>query len=186
MSQFAGDNTEDDDMKIAPESMSEALASEDSGESVRQELAEQQEKGNVDLAKELGEKYALTLMSLVDTSGEMSSLLREQVVLFSFAVNKVIEELAINSIVAQTALSCFYQQLESKGGSLYDTISDSIAFSLYISATKGLRAGGTIGGVFAKLLQKGNDPQTVSLGNALFADYYARCSKLLQDIPFRL
>ena len=175
----------DHDMKIAPESMSETLQLQDLGESIRQELADQQQKGNVDMAKELGEQLALLMTSLVNIEGEMTDLAKEKAVLFSFTVNKVIEELALNSIVAQTALSCFYQHLECNSGGLYDTISDSIAFSLYISATKGLRAGGTIGGVFAKLLDKEKDSCTMALGNALFAEYYNHCSKLLLATPFR-
>lgn len=65
---------------------------------------------------------------------DSAETLSQRKVLFSYLVGRVIEDMAPNSIVAQSAMSAYYDELQRVSGETYGLVSDSAALSLYILA----------------------------------------------------
>lgn len=175
---------EDADMKIADNSQLSPGQS-DGGEAAAHEFIRQRGNGNVAKAKFLGATLAEGLAQFNVPSGD-KALADQKKVLYSFVVNKVIEERSPNSILAQAALSSFYQTVQEDDPEASQIISDSVAFSLYILADRGRRnrEQDTPGEVFADLCGMRGREETIYIGQSLFNQFYQDCAALYTQVEY--
>ena len=129
---------DDSDIKIAPDDPSEVF---DTSEGAAAAFAREKANGNMEKARALGVQFAAELTA--DERGivwfgigafDSAETLSQRKVLFSYLVGRVIEDMAPNSIVAQSAMSAYYDELQRVSGETYGLVSDSAALSLYILA----------------------------------------------------
>jgi len=173
--------TGDEDMKIAP---AKGLGGppEDAAELAARQYLDMKRCGSIDKARRLGERL---MEILVEESGDLpgtpeeDSLIRHQrIVLFSYAINRVLSERSPNSILAQTSLNVFYDAVEEREPVLYRHISDMAAFSLYILCDRDRgRTDCEIGMVYARLCGSPDDPGVIGEGNELYHAFYEHCAR---------
>ena len=173
----------DEDMKIVPD-LAPASPHQESDEAAG-DFIRHRDNGNIQRAKELGEQFARSMKALESAAGD-PVILAQKKVLYAFVVNKVIEEKAPDSILAQAALSSFYQTVEEIAPEDSDTISDSVAFSLYILADRGRRnrAQDTPGEVFAELCGQRGREEYCYIGQSLYNQYHLDCMELCSQTEF--
>ena len=174
----------DEDMKIANDALPAFDCRRESDEAAGR-FIRHRENGNIQRAKELGEAFAHQMKALESASGD-PAVLAQKKVLFAFVVNKVIEETAPDSILAQAALSSFYQTVQEIAPGDYATISDSAAFSLYILADRGRRNRNqdTPGEVFAELCGQRGREEYCYIGQSLYNQYHLDCLDLCRQTEF--
>lgn len=176
----------DEDMKIAADHFSAPREDAFDAEAAAKAYLRQKSLGNVDKARALGQRFAATLAEsagdlyredLKDTP--MLIKAHHRVVLFSYTVNKVIADLSPNSILAQTTLNVFYDELETNASELASHIRDMAAFSLYMLCDRS--DGNTpeaIGRVYAQLCGEEDNPRLALEGSNLYHQYYQACAAL--------
>jgi hypothetical protein len=183
---------EDEDIKIAGESFSSGSRQEDSSEIAARQFLEQKQSGNIDKARALGERYVQVLLDEVPelfgaAAQPQPLLLHHQMLLYSYALNRVVAEHSPNSLVAQTVLNVFYDELESSSPAIYHHVSDMAAFSLYILCERSeRRSDDEIGNVYATLCGEADNAQRSEEGNRLYRLYSAYCKKLHDEAAFRM
>jgi hypothetical protein len=177
---------DDSDMKIVPDRPSELF---DSSEGAANAFVREKNNGNMEKAHQLGIRFAQELTN--ESSGipffgtgkfDNEETLRQRKVLFAYIVHQVIDDIAPNSIVAQSALSAFHETIQESMPEIYKTITDTLTFSLYIlssrSAPDDPRA---IGKVFAQLCQRADDPIFVDYGKELAEYFIMHCTQVVLD-----
>ena len=117
---------DDSDMKIMPERVSKVF---DSAEGAAVAFAREKANGNMDKARALGLRFA---QELICKEGGLTSFgvgafddartVTQRKILFSYVVNQVIADLFPKSIVAQSAMSSFYNKIEQESPNLLDLI----------------------------------------------------------------
>lgn len=179
----------DADMKIVPDKEPEPKV--DAEEIAAQEFLRQRELGNIDRARELGAYYA---KGLLEPHGPLADALKDkdpaiqhqQYLLYSYVVNRVITDLSPNSILAQAALSRFYNDVEDTSPELYRHINDMAAFSLYILHNRAkANSDEEIGTVFAGLCGCEIDKELSECGSAMFRQLYAYCAEQMKKTNYR-
>lgn len=175
---------DDSDMKIAgqvPKDGHDALEGEVDA------FVREKTNGNIERAQKAGKLFAQALTSADQDStvyfgiGEMDDAvtLRQRRILFSYIVNRVIAELAPNSIVAQAALSSFYEQTRKASEEIYQQINDSLAFSLYIFSYRSAGDMKAAARVFAQLCGKEGDRVFIQYGQELGAFFARFCTETI-------
>ena len=185
---------DDSDMKIAGDlsSIGSRHASGSEVDRAAQEFIRQKENGNIEKGKALGATFAQELLGsctrvLQTIPSSEGELVRTQCkILYTFAVNKVIEEMSPNSVVAHATMSNYYQQIKEQDASLYRLVNDSTAFSLYILCSRSMKTGdrSTYGEVFAKMCEEEQNPIYAKMGDDLFEFYYNMCADRLIAIDY--
>ena len=170
---------DDSDIKIVPEHPSQVF---DMGEGAANAFARETANGNMEKARKLGARFGCALLNGESDGITMFGVgaydnpqtILQRKVLFSYIVNRVVEDMAPNSIVAQSVIASFYDTVRTASRELCDGISDSAAFTLYIlagrSAPDDLKA---IGRIFAQLCGHEGDPVFLQYGYEL-ANYFMR------------
>lgn len=183
-----GDEGQDTDIKIAPEKMSSA-GTEQGFEEARQEAEvylRQKSLGNVGKARTLGGQFADLLIETVEKNfnpwpEQMADSLRAHhlVLLFSYAVNRVVTQLSPNSILAHTALGVFYNEVETRVPELDKCIKDMASYSLYVLCERGSSCTDQeIGKIYARLCGDRDNPALIDEGEAAFMSYHKSCAEL--------
>ena len=181
------DEQEDDsDIKIAGQEPSEEV----SDSMVAQEYLTQRENGNIERARQLGRTLAIELfgcdeiLNLGYDRSETPLVLAQRRVLFSFVAGRAIDELTPNSILADTAVSAFYDVVKEHP-SIYAEINDAAAISLYMltSRAPGLEPN-AVGRVFAKLCGREGSRLYGKMGSGLCLFYYDSIKKAIQQADF--
>lgn len=182
---------EDEDIKIMGDSFSPRVSQEDSSELAAQQFLQQKESGNIDKARQLGMEYVQALLkcdpALFGGAGgeENAKGLHHRILLFSYALNRVVAEHSPDSILAQTTLNVFYNELENASPDLYQHVCDMAAFSLYILCERSeTRTDEEIGKVYAGLCGEQDNPERIEEGNRLYNLYYGHCRTLREGIQF--
>ena len=178
---------DDSDMKIVPDDPSEVF---DTGEGAANSFAREKATGNMEKAKCLGQDFAAEI-----TAGEKGIVwfgcgeyddeltIAQRQVMFAYIINKVIEDMAPNSIVAQSALSSFYETVQSALPEVYERITDSAAFSMYILSDRAAPDDPcAIGRVFARLCGHGKEALFERYGCELAEYFTMYCTQLLLRI----
>lgn len=174
---------DDSDIKIAPDDPSEVF---DTSEGAAAAFAREKANGNMEKARALGVQFAAELTA--DERGivyfgigafDSAETLSQRKVLFSYLVGRVIEDMAPNSIVAQSAMSAYYDELQRVSGETYGLVSDSAALSLYILAGRSSPDDiGAVGRVFARLCGRKDAPVFVRYGSELTSYFAMYCTQL--------
>ncbi len=180
----------DEDMKIAGDSFRPAPS--DAGEVEAKVYLEQKSSGNVEKARGLGRQFALALRERVAESlndpafkGEAATQEHHKAVLYSYVINRVIADLSPNSILAQTALNVFYDDLEDETPVLADHVRDMAAYSLYILCERSETCvDDEIGRIYARLCGEENSLERIEEGNRCYREFYHLCSRLHQQTDY--
>ena len=181
---------DDSDMKIAQDSFRPAAAAEDAAEKAAQEFLQQRDNGNIERARQLGKLFAGDLQQFGQSAlrdVELRAVTQQehhhQLLLCSYVINRVIAEHSPSQILAQTSSSMFYKQVESLSRELYQDISDTAAFSLYILNER-LGSPEDIGHIYARLLGMENDLLLAQKGNHLYSMLYQNCRERILDVNY--
>jgi hypothetical protein len=184
---FAGG---DEDMKIVGDSFS-PLPAEDPAETEARRFLKQKSVGNIEKARELGKLYARAVVDMTKNSplgaaadcGQME--IHHQLVLCSYVVNRVVAEHSPDSILAQTSLRVFYDEVERASTVMYAHISDPAAFSLYTLWERSRnRDEDEIGRIYAKLCGLEGNCKTIQDGNALHRWFIAVCTQYIENTAY--
>ena len=179
----------DEDIKIAGE-QSAALSPPDAADLAAREFLRQKQNGNIDRAHNLGGSFAELLWDLAQSIimdndlGLTQQEIHHQLLLCSYAVNRVISQFSPNSIVAQTALGRFYAEVENRSNVLYRHVSDTAAFSLYMLNERSGGGDCEIGKIFAKLIGHENDPEGIRQGSQVYTAFYDSCKSIIDQVQF--
>jgi hypothetical protein len=180
----------DEDIKIAGTHSGDD-STLDAAELAARDFLAQKKNGNVDRARSLGETFAGCLWGLaqdliMDNEFELTQQeIHHRLLLCSYGVNRVIAQYSPNSIVAQTALSRFYAEVEEKSNVLHRHVSDTAAFSLYIlSERSGHDDDGAIGKIYARFIGRENDSESVRQGGEVYRSFYSLCKSLIDEVRF--
>lgn len=172
---------EDMDIKIAG---AHANIVPDDGELAAIEFSGQKHNGNITRAYALGKRFAGLLFTTDDVLAARcckkyaaNSVIRSNAqVLFAFIVDTVLEHDCPNSVIAQTALNHFHEQVQAKSPETYTAILDSGAFSLYLLCSRDAKVSrDCIGSAFADGCDMESDNAVVKLGEDLYAEYVTIC-----------
>ena len=184
---------EDADMKIAPDSFSAGRGEDTGAQDEAEDYLRQKSAGNIELARNLGERYAALLMTYANENfnpwpAEPALSLRahHRLLLLTYVVNRAVTELSPSPILAQTTLNVFYSELDARAPELDKYIRDMASYSLYVLCE---RSPGCprdeIGRIYARLLCADRDnPRLAEEGNHLFNEYYTACRKLHDQVRY--
>ena len=183
---FSTDN--DDDMKIAGSDI-HSSPREDAGDIAAKQFLAQKDAGNIDVARNLGTAYAKAILDIGnhnDFLSKQSTMLEahHQILLCAYIVNKVIAGKSPNSILAQTSLGRFYDEISSSAPHMYGHISDMAAFSLYILNDRSDDLDEEVGRIYARLCGFENDSQKVDDGNRIYSRFYDFCAGLMENAGY--
>lgn len=170
----------DEDVKIAGGQFSEEISNEDHADKAAKEFLYQRRVGNIDVAGQCGELLA---KSLWDTAQDLimnedpnlsDKEVHQRILLMSFAINVVISEHTPSPLLAETALSVFYNEVEELSSVLYRHVSDVPAFSLYILNMRKGVVKEDVGRIYAKLIEHEGDPAKIREGINIYSIYYRK------------
>ena len=168
----------DEDIKIAPDSMSELFAPVDTAQDAADAFVQQRSNGNIARARRLGKKLARALPHSIAKCKQLPQtpqVLRQVQLLYTYLVFTTIQEQSPNSILAQTALRVYQQAVQAASAEAYDAAVDSAGFTLYRLAQ---RRGEAPGSVFAELCGHPDDARLTEAGQALYRRYQEHCITL--------
>lgn len=186
--------TGDEDIKIATDNPSADLHNwkqNENSEQTAEQFLKQKESGNIDLARNLGKLFADELFLengpvyslLPQVNG--NNILNQRIMLYSYAVNIAIQDNLPNSIVIQTSLNVFYEEVEQRSDTLFKMISDMGAFSLYILNHRVGNGGESgIGGIFARLCGQEENEEMIRQGQRLYEEFYSFCRDRISTVHF--
>lgn len=173
--------TGDEDMKIAGDSFPPAPA-EDPAEAETRRFLRHKSVGNIERARDLGKAYAGFILKAAEEAPlgkarEFGQLeIHHQLVLCSYVVNRVIAERSPDSILAQTSLRVFYDEVERASNILYTHISDPAAFSLYTLWERSRSNDESeVGRIYAKLCGLDGNQKAITDGTRLNEDFTSAC-----------
>ena len=174
---------DDSDIKIMPDRASKVF---DSAEGAATAFLRETHNGNMKKAKELGSQLAVelcggqkgaTLFGVGLLDNEQTIFQRK--VLFAYLAVKVTEDLAPNSLVAQSAIAAFYDTAEKNVPEIYGHLVDPAVFSQYALASRSNTDHDlAIGRIFARLCGREDDQLFVRYGRELTGYFTMYCSQL--------
>lgn len=177
---------DDSDMKIVPDKPSDIF---DMSEGAASAFVREKSNGNMDKAHQLGLAFAAEILNPTDAVvlfgiGQLDTELTimQRKLMFAYIVNKVIEEMAPNSIVAQSAMAAFYDEIGGHSPEIYELITDSAAFSLYILSVRSSAEEDdpyAIGRVFAQLCEHEDDKVFINYGCELAKLFTIQCTQMV-------
>ncbi len=176
---------DDSDMKIAGDLAPEIDESEAAARLYRHE----KENGNLAKAQEIGSALASVLLKpegfTCFRNWEEDFAARSRCILFAFVADQAVDTFLPNHLIRQFAESRFYDELRSNAPDLYESISRSAAYSMYLLCKRsgdGRRIG--IGGVYAKILRYPEDAALEQEGELLYESFYNICIGQLRCMEF--
>ena len=106
--------------------------------------------------------------------------------LFCYVANRVIEDDSPNTVLAHTALSAFYERMDDAQPDMFDCLSDTAAFSLYLYLHRsGEETVGRIGEIFAKLRGVPDSEVCKQAGEEAYIGFTHSCRKRLKEAGYR-
>lgn len=175
----------DDDMKIAPENLSELFLEKNpvADEQLALFLG-QRANHNTKRAKQLGREFAVSLSNCVwtQTPEDVDPVLFsiQMKLLFAYTVHRLIGDYSPNQIVANTALSSFYEALEEIEPTVFEQINESAAFTLYFYLHRTREESSTsIGKTFASLCSAGESSDCELIGESAYSRFIGICAQQL-------
>ena len=180
----------DEDIKIAPEDLSKLFANENpQADDNIDLLMRQRANGNASKAKLLGKQYVEDLVDCVwtkapeDISAETFEL--QTKMLFAYVVHRIISDYSPNHIVANSALSSFYENLEDADPKLSEQINDNAAFSLYVLLHRsGEENSEKVGKIFAKVCDAADSSDCCIIGESAYARFLSACTQRMLNAEF--
>ena len=171
----------DDDMRIAPEDLSQLNVKENLAADDNIDLFMRQRAiGNTNRARKLGEKYVADLVDCVWTKtpeGLSQEIFEKQLkILYAYSVHRAIETYSPNHIVADAALGSFYERLEEADPVLFNEINESPAFSMYLFLHRSMdECAKTVGNTFASLCETKGFSDCEIIGESAYSRFMGAC-----------
>ncbi len=169
---------DDSDVKIAGDRPAADLSNREDA-SANDDYLIEKENGNVERAKLLGRNLAKILskdfadecMSKLEPDSEDARTKTQVLLLFAFAIDRGLNTHVPNATLINTAHTSFFNTLQEISSDVYDQISDTGAYSLYMLCARREGAGvcRSIGESFAKLCGKEGDVALSSTGEMIFS-----------------
>lgn len=176
---------DDSDMKIAENVRYNA----DESDSEARLYAHERDNGNLEKAHAIGKALADALLCEDGFAFEKNIAsdfdARNRCVLFAFTADRVLDTFMPNQIIARSAQNEFFDEIRLKNIGLYESISRSGAFSMYLLCRRSGdgRYIGT-GKVYANIVRRPDDEPTVILGDQLYLRYFEYCVDKIRNIEF--
>ena len=169
---------DDSDIKIAGDRPAADLSNQEDT-SANDDYFIEKENGNIERAKLLGFNLARILskdiadecMSNIEPDSEDARTKTQVLLLFAFAIDRGLNTHVPNSTLINTAHTSFFNTLQEISPDVYDQISDTGAYSLYMLCARRVGAGvcRSVGESFAKLCGKEEDSALSSTGEMIFS-----------------
>lgn len=177
--------TDDSDMKIAVSNENKV----DESDSEARLYSHERENGNLEKAHMIGKTLADALLCSDGFAYEKNIAsdfdARNRCVLFAFTADRVLDTFMPNHIIARSAQNEFFDEIRQKNIGLYESISRSGAFSMYLLCRRsgdGRYIGA--GKVYANIVRRPDDETTVILGDQLYTRYFDYCLNQIRNIEF--
>jgi len=156
---------DDSDMKI----VGEYVKPEDAADELTRLLKVQQENGNLDRARALGDILVETAReAAADHPSENETLLLQRWLLLLFTTDIEVQRLLPNGLVARTAFARFYDVLQQTEPAIYEQLQQNGSLSFYyLCQENGVIDKTKAAETFASLCGRGEDKRTIALGKAL-------------------
>ena len=149
----------------------------------------ERENGNLEKAHSIGNYFAKALMDNDGFAYEKNRAsdfeARNRSILFAFTADRVLSTFMPNHIIARSAQNEFFDEIRRRDIGLYESISRSGAFSMYLLCRRrgdGRYAG--VGKVYADVLRKPENENTVAFGDELYEKYFDFCIEHIKNIEF--
>ncbi len=169
---------DDSDIKIAGDRPAADLSKKEDA-SANDDYLIEKENGNIERAKLLGHDLARILskdiadecMSELEPDSEDARTKTQVLLLFAFAIDRGLNTHVPNSMLINTAHTSFFNTLQEISPDVYDQISDTGAYSLYMLCARREGAGvcRSVGESFAKLCGREGDDALSSTGEMIFS-----------------
>lgn len=177
--------TDDSDMKI----VGTAKIKVDESDAEARLYAHERDNGNLEKAHDIGKAFADALLSEGGFAFEKNSAsdfeARNRSILFAFTTDRVLDTFMPNHFIARSAQNEFFDEIRRRNIGLYESISRSGAFSMYLLCKRsgdGRYIG--IGKVFAGVVRRPEDEQAERAGEELYQKYFNYCIEHIKNIEF--
>lgn len=174
----------DEDIKIAGSKPSQDIKQSKNQNSCEEILSETEMISAKQLGKKIAEKFCADNEEFSIANEEFDSQMAlQRRLLLSFTASISFERYCKSDSVAGIAQKSFIDEIKNISGLLYDTSSDTGAFSFYYLA---VRRGGEIerriGQTFAMLCSHDGDPVYQELGEALYCWFSSSIEKAINEL----
>lgn len=177
--------SDDSDMKI----VGKRLEPIDESDLEAKLYTHESENGNLKKAHKIGRFFAQELMNKDGFAYEKNRAsdfeARNRSVLFAFTVDRVLSTFMPNHIIARSAQNEFFDEIRKGDIGLYESISRSGAFSMYLLC--GRRGDGRytgIGKVYAGVTRRPDNEDVAAKGDELYEKYFNYCTEYIKNIEF--
>jgi len=177
--------TDDSDMKI----VGKRLQPIDESDMEAKLYNHERENGNLEKAHDIGRFFAEALMNSDGFAYEKNRAsdfeARNRSILFAFTADRVLSTFMPNHIIARSAQNEFFDVIRRGDIGLYESISRSGAFSMYLLCRR--RGDGRyigIGNVYAGVVRRPEDSATAEKGDEIYEKYFNFCIEHIKNIEF--
>lgn len=108
--------------------------------------------------------------------------LKQKLTLIAFVMCDTLEQLITDEILQKSALAAFKQALLEADTELYEAITDSAAFTLYIVEDR--KKTSESGKIYAELCGHGNTPELIECGNRMDSEFRDTFTKIISGYSF--
>ncbi len=176
---------DDSDMKI----VGKKIQPMDESDIEAKLYSHERENGNLEKAHSIGSFFAKALMDSDGFAYEKNRAsdfeARNRSILFAFTADRVLGTFMPNHIIARSAQNEFFDEIRRRDIGLYESISRSGAFSMYLLCRR--RGDGRyigVGKVYADVLRKPENENIVIFGDELYEKYFDFCIEHIKNIEF--
>lgn len=176
---------DDSDMKIAGASEKKVDESDAEARLYRHE----RDNGNLEKAHTIGKILAAALLESGGIAYEKNVAsdfnARNRNILFAFTADRVLDTFMPNHIIARSAQNEFFDEIRKNNIGLYESISRSGAFSMYLLCKRsgdGRYLG--VGKTFADVIRRPDNEEIERQGNELYSKYFDYCIEHIKNIEF--
>lgn len=177
--------TDDSDMKI----VGKRLQPIDESDMEAKLYNHEHENGNLEKAHDIGKFFAEALMNSDGFAYEKNRAsdfeARNRSILFAFTADRVLSTFMPNHIIARSAQNEFFDVIRQRDIGLYESISRSGAFSMYLLCRR--RGDGRyigVGNVYAGVIRRPDDEETALEGDRIYEKYFDFCIEHIKNIEF--
>ena len=149
----------------------------------------ERENGNLEKAHSIGRFFADALLNKEGFAYEKNRAsdfeARNRSILFAFTADRVLSTFMPNHIIARSAQNEFFDEIRRRDIGLYESVSRSGAFSMYLLCRR--RGDGRytgVGKVYADVLRKPENESTIAFGDGLYEKYFDFCIEHIKNIEF--
>ncbi len=178
-------STDDSDMKI----VGKRLEPLDESDMEAKLYNHERENGNLEKAHSIGKFFAEALLDTEGFAYEKNRAsdfeARNRNILFAFTADRVLSTFMPNHIIARSAQNEFFDTIRKGDIGLYESISRSGAFSMYLLCKRrgdGRYSG--IGKVYAGVVRRVEDDAVVAKGDEIYEKYFNYCIEHIKNIEF--